>query len=425
MQTSLERIANKARKVKKYQFQNLYRELNEELLHRSWKKLNKKSAVGVDKVSYQDYDKCKEDNITELLSCLRAKRYKARLVKRKEIPKGNGKVRPLGIPVTEDKLLQYAVKEILEAVYEGDFLDSSYGYRQGRGAREAVDALKNELWVKRYRYVVEADIKGFFDNLNHEWIEKMLEQRIDDKAFMRLIKKWLKAGVLKLDGNVEHPTSGSPQGGVISPILSNIYMHYVLNLWFEKIVKKACKGNAYLCVYADDFVAAFENKEDAEWFYRELEGRMSKFGLELAKEKTNIIRFDKMDEASGMFEFLGFEFSIDRSKRTGRLWVKRATSRNKFKKSLTSFKEWCRENRCMSTSKIMKMVKAKLRGYYNYYGVIGNYEMLMKMYYFVTKVLYKWMNRRSQRKSYTWAGLIQLVRFYAVPRPRIVFTPSC
>jgi len=250
-------------------------------------------------------------------------------------------------------------------------------------------------------------------------------QRDFDKAFIRLIKKWLKAGVLKLDGNVEHPTTGSPQGGVISPVLSNIYMHYVLNLWFEKIVKKGCKGNAYLCVYADDFVAAFENKEDAERFYGALEERMSKFGLELSKDKTNIIRFDKKDEASGTFEFLGFEFSVDKSRRTGRLWVKRATSKKKFKKSLDSFTQWCRENRYMTTSKIMKLVKAKLRGYYNYYGVIGNYEMLMKMYYFSTKVLFKWMNRRSQRKSYTWAGFNQLMRFYAVPRPRIVMTPSC
>jgi group II intron reverse transcriptase/maturase len=232
MQTSLERIANKAGRVKKYRFQNLYRELNEDLLRQSWKKLNKKSAAGVDKVSYQEYDRRKEGNITALVERLKAKRYKARLVKRKEIPKGNGRVRPLGIPVTEDKLLQYAAKEILTAVYEGDFLRSSYGYRQGRGAREAADAVKRELDCGKYRYVVEADIKGYFDNLDHDWIEKMLRQRIEDAAFIRLIKKWLKAGVLKTNGELIYPSTGSPQGGVISPVLSNIYMHYVLNLWF-------------------------------------------------------------------------------------------------------------------------------------------------------------------------------------------------
>lgn len=193
-----------------------------------------------------------------------------------------------------------------------------------------------------------------------------------------------------------------------------------------KVVKKACKGKAYLCVYADDFIAAFENKEDAEWFYRELEGRMAKFGMELAKEKTNIIRFDKGNkEASGTFVFLGFEFSLDKGRKTGRLWVRRITSKKKYKKSLNSFTEWCKENRNMTTSTIMRLVRAKLRGYYNYYGVIGNFKMLAKMYYYVTRILHKWLNRRSQTKTYTWPAFIQLLKFYEIPKPRIVMTPSC
>src|SRR6266852_3574081 len=360
VQTSLLGIAKKAKSEKRYRFRNLYRELNEEMLRDSWQLLRKDAALGVDRVSAAEYEANLEENIRQLVERLKRKRYRARLVPRHYIPKGDGGRRPLGIPATEDKLLQLAVKRLLEAIYEQDFLPCSYGYRPRVGALHAADQLRGKLQFGGYHHVVEADIKSFFDNLSHEWLMRMLTERIDNQAILRLIKKWLKAGVLDTDGKVLRPEGGTPQGGIISPLLANVYLHYALDLWFERVFQRSCKGVAFLHRYADDFVCGFGREEDAQRFYSQLEERLWKFGLELATEKTRVIPFNRHRRGGEQF----------------------------------------------------KLLNAKLRGYYNYYGVRGNYESLDKFFYQVRRLHLKWLNRRSQRPSYNWTGYDELIRHF-------------
>ncbi len=423
MQTSLLGIAKKAGSDKRYRFRNLYRELNEELLRDSWRLLRKDAALGVDQVSAADYEANLEENIHQLVERLKRKSYRARLVRRQYIPKGDGRMRPLGIPATEDKLLQLAVKRLLEAIYEQDFLSCSYGYRPGVGALEAVDRLTVQLQFGGYHHVVEADIKGFFDNLSHEWLMRMLAERIDDQPTLGLIKKWLKAGVLDTDGKVLRPEGGTPQGGIISPILANVYLHYVLDLWFEKVFRRSCRGEAFLHRYADDFVCGFGRAEDAQLFYEKLEERLRKFGLELAVEKTRVIPFSRYRRGETSFDFLGFEFRWGTDRR-GQAHLKRRTSRKKFRNSVKRVAEWCKKNRHRRVKDQFKLLNAKLRGYYNYYGVNGNYASLKEFFDLVQRLHQKWLNRRSQRPSYTWDGYLALRQHFVLERPRIVGRPK-
>ena len=418
MQTSLLGIAKKAKSDKRYRFRNLYRELNEDLLRDSWRLLRKDAALGVDRVSAAEYEANLEENIRQLVERLKRKSYRARLVRRHYIPKGEGKMRPLGIPATEDKLLQLAVKRLLEAIYEQDFLPCSYGYRPRVGALEAVDQLTVKLQFGGYHQVVEADIKGFFDNLSHEWLMRMLAERIDDQAILRLIKKWLKAGVLDTDGKVLRPESGTPQGGIISPILANVYLHYALDLWFERVFQRNCRGGACLVRYADDFVCGLGREEEAQRFYVELEERLLKFGLELAADKTRVIPFSRYRRGETSFDFLGFEFRWG-TDRKGQARLKRRTSRKKFRSSVKRVAEWCKKNRHRRVGEQFQLLNAKLRGYYNYYGVHGNYVSLDQFFYQVRRLHLKWLNRRSQRQSYNWTGYEELLRHFALARPRI------
>ena len=425
VQTSLLGIAKKAKSERRYRFRNLYRELNEEMLHDSWRLLRKDAAYGVDRVSAAEYEANLEENIRQLVERLKRKRYRAKLVRRHYIPKGDGKMRALGIPATEDKLLQLAVKRLLEAIYEEDFLPCSYGYRPRRGALEAVDQLTVQLQFGCYSYVVEADIKGFFDNISHEWMMRMLAERIDDQAILRLIKKWLKAGVLDTDGQVIRPEDGTPQGGIISPLLANVYLHYGLDLWFAKVFRHSCGGEAFLVRYADDFVCGLEKEEDAQRFYKELEERLGKFGLEVAAAKTRVIPFSRFRRGESSFEFLSFEFRWG-TDRKGRARLKRRTSRKKFRNSVKRAAEWCKKNRHLRMKEQFKRLNQKLRGYYNYYGVNGNYDSLNEFYHQLKRLHLKWLNRRSQRPSYTWDGYLALTQHFTLARPRIVGRPqSC
>jgi len=424
VQTSLRGIAKKAERQKEHRFGNLYEMLNEEMLQDCWRFIRKDAASGVDRVSAQEYEQNLGENIRELVERLKRKRYRAKLVRRQYIPKGDGRMRPLGIPAIEDKLLQLGVKRILEAIYEQDFLRSSYGYRPKVGALDAVDKLTVKIQFGRYNFVVEADIKGFFDNVDHEWMVRMLEERIDDRALMRLIKKWLKAGVLDTDGKVIHPATGTPQGGIISPILANVYLHYALDLWFHKVVRKHCRGEACLIRYADDFVCAFQYQEDAERFYGVLGKRLGKFDLEVSAEKTRMIPFDRQRPSGKTgFDFLGFEFYWGKD-RGGRPHLKRRTSRKKLRASLKRFTEWCKESRNLRLGELFRRLNAKLRGYYNYYGVIGNYVSLMQFFQQAIQILFKWLNRRSQRRSYNRRTFDELLEHFAIERPRIVGRPK-
>jgi len=418
MHTSLQGIAEKAKREKKYRFRNLYGMVNEEYLIRVWRDIRKEAAYGVDRISAQEYQRNLVGNIRDLVGRLKRKSYRAKLVRRHYIPKENGKLRPLGIPAVEDKLLQLAVARILEAIYEQDFLRCSYGYRDTVGPQDAVDKLTVKLQFGRYGYVVEADIQGFFDNIDHDWMIRMLAERVDDKALLWLIRKWLKAGVLDTDGKVMHPVTGTPQGGIISPVLSNVYLHYALDLWFEKIVKKYCKGEACLIRYADDFVCGFEKEQEAECFYKVLGRRLGKFGLQLSMDKTRVIRFDRQ-ESKESFDFLGFEFRWGKD-RSGKAHLKRRTSRKKLRSSLKRFTSWCKEARKLKLRDLWVLLCAKLRGYYNYYGVASNSIGLSEFYSRAMRILHKWLNRRSQKASFTWETFKDLLRRNRIPQPRIV-----
>lgn len=422
--TSLQGIANKAKQEKSYRFRNLIGELTVSHLYNCWESINKKASVGVDKVSAEMYEEDLIGNIQELVKQNKEKRYKARLVLRKYIPKGSNKLRPLGITATADKLLQLGAAKILEAIYEQDFYSCSYGYRPNTDAHKAIKSLSEALIKKRYHTIVEADIKGYFNNIDHDLLIEMLAKRIDDKAFLNLIRKWLKAGVLD-NGIVTKPTSGTPQGGVISPILANIYLHHVLDDWFKETVQKHCHGDSYLCRYADDFVCAFKDRKDATRYYQVLKKRLHRFKLEVAEDKTNILRFSHRKPQSNVsFTFLGFEFHWGISRKNGNRQrysiLKRRTSPKKQRASQANFKEWLKKYSCLPKEILFARLNRKLRGYYQYYGIRGNYKSLKAFVYQITITLKKWLNRRSQRKSYNWVGFRELIKHFGIVKPIII-----
>jgi RNA-directed DNA polymerase len=420
MQTSLQGIAYKAAHEKTYRFRNLFGLLTVSNLVWCWAKLHKRAAPGIDRITARMYGRDLVEHVTQLVGRVKAGLYRARLILRRYIPKGERKWRPLGLPVTEDKLLQTAVAQILTAIYEAELLPCSFGYRAGIGAREAVKQLSLWLYYHPIQYVVEADITGYFDHIRHDQLMEMLTRRIDDKPFLRLIQKWLKAGIFETDGQVIHPVTGTPQGGIVSPILANIYLHYVLDEWFEDVVKRHCRGEAYLIRYADDFVCAFQYLEDAERFYRVLGRRLEKYGLQLAEEKTRLLRFSRHHrEDQAWFEFLGFEFQWRMSRR-GKVILSKQTSSKKLKKALMNFTAWRQAQRHRRLKDVFDEVKTKLRGYYNYYGIRGNSAGLMRFFHRAIRILWKWLNRRSQKRSYTWEGFHDLLEHFHVPQPRIV-----
>jgi group II intron reverse transcriptase/maturase len=372
----------------------------------------------VDRVTIREYGKSLEENVQDLVERIKRGRYRAKLIRRKYIPKANGKLRPLGIPATEDKLLQTAVSDILSAIFEQDFLPTSFGYRPGVGGVDAAKELSSRLYCESINYVVEADIKGYFNNIDHDWMLRMLEQRVDDKPFLRLINKWMKAGILEEDKSIVKPEVGTPQGGSISPILANVYLHYAFDLWFTKVVSKELIGRCYFVRYADDFVCLFQNKEDAEDFYKRLPGRLAKFGLQVAEEKTKIIHFNchVMDNS---FDFLGFEFRW-RISRKGNPYISPQTSLKKMRAALKDLRQWCKENRHLGTRKIFERINAKLRGHYNYFGVPGNYKRISRYFYRTLVFLKKWLSRRSQKGRCSWKKFDRLLEIFKIAKPRII-----
>ena len=418
--TSLWGIARKAKANKQHRFRDLYRLLNVEMLTLAWSRLNKQSAIADEDITVKDYAVNLQANLQELAQRLKAKRYRTKLIRRRYINKANGKQRPLGIPALEDKLVQKAVAMLLEAIYEQDFLPCSYGYRPGRGAKDAVSDLTFQLQFGVYGYVVEADIKGFFEHIEHDKLLEMLTRRIDDKAFVRLIGKWLKAGILEPDGKVMHPDTGTPQGGIVSPILANLYLHSVLDGWFGEIVKPHLKGRAILCRYADDWICAFQYRADANRFYQVLPKRLGKYGLEVEPSKTRIVRFSRFHPSrKRMISFLGFEYYWEKD-RSGTPRVMRRTARDRQRGCIRRITEWIKTKRHMPKRKFFAALKRKLVGHYNYYYVHGNAKSVWSTYGQVIALLYKWLNRRSQRKSYTWTKLNRLIKYVELPRPRIM-----
>lgn len=399
MQTSLPAIAQAARRDVNRRFRGLYSMLNRANFEVAFHALRKDAATGEDEVTWQEYATHLAENLIDLETRLKEKRYRAKLVKRVFIPKSNGKFRPIGIPALEDKIVQYVVREILQTLFEPNFQDCSYAYRPNRSARQAALKLQEEL-MRECTWVVESDISGFFDNVSHSWMLRMLERRINDQALIGLIRRWLRAGIMQPDGVVEYPECGTPQGSIVSPILANIYLHYVLDLWFKQEVKENMAGRAFLVRYADDFVAGFRYHADAARFYRLLPGRMKKFGLTLAKEKTRKFMFNRFrKEESEAFDFLGFEYRRTTSRR-GKDIIRLRTAPKKQRRIIQDLTAWIKKNQNKRLWWILGMVKAKLRGLYNYFGVIGNAGRLNEMYILYKNTLFRLLNRRSQRKSF-------------------------
>jgi len=419
-QTSLRGIANKAKVSAKHRFQDLYRCLNAPFLMSCWRDLNKNAASGVDGVTAEAYGENLEANIQALAKRVKEKRYRAKLVRRCYIPKENGKERPLGIPALEDKLLQLACAKLLGAIFEADFVDTSYGYRPKRSAKEAIEDLKFNLQFGKYGYIVEADIKGFFDHIDHEWLLRMLRQRIDDAAFLNLIRKWLKAGILDTDGKIIDPETGTPQGGSVSPAMANVYLHFALDLWFQNRVKAHCKGEAFILRYADDFICGFRYEEEAERFYRELPNRMRKFGLAVAPEKTGLIRFSRFHPGmERRLVFRGFETYWMKDEK-GAARVEQRTARKKLQSACKRIKEWIKENRHLKGGFFIKALNRRLRGHYNFYNVPGNLFSLWRFFKWAVKCSFKWLNRRGgKRKSFTWGAFNKAIERLGIAKPEM------
>jgi len=371
MPTSLQGIAQKAKRQKGYRFRNLYGMLNEDFRKQCWRAIRQDAASGVDHVSAQAYEQHLDAHIHDLVERLKQKRYRAKLVRRPDLPKGDGTQRPLGSPAVADKLLQLAGARLLAAIYEQDFRRCRSGYRPAGSALEAVDTLTIKLPFGRYAWGVEADITKCFDTIEQDWMVRLVAERIEDGALLRLLRKGLKAGVLDTDGQGLHPVTGPPQGGTVSPVLANVFLHYVLDGWFEKVVKRHCRGEACRIRYADEFVCAFEDQADAERFSSMLGQRLEKFGLELSGAKTRIIPFSRHRQGGKTrFEFLGYEFRGGKD-RQGQEHRKRRTARPKLRASLKRCTTWCKENRHLRLPVLFQRLNAKLRGYYNYSGVHG------------------------------------------------------
>lgn len=426
MQTKLARIAEIAKENPKEQFTSLYHLLNEELLTQCHRELDGNKATGVDQVTKAAYEENLELNIKDLVERLKRKSYRPQPVRRTYIPKDEKSKRPLGIPSYEDKIVQLGLNKILQAIYEQDFLNLSYGFRPGRSCHDALKALNRIIEYGKTSYIVDADIRSFFTNVNHGWLMKFLGARIKDPNIRRLIWRFLKAGVMER-GTWEPTETGTPQGSLISPILANLYLHYALDLWFEIVVKRVCRGDASMIRYADDYVCCFQYKDDAERFYQALIKRLAKFDLQIAEEKTKILEFGRFAEENrkrkGLgkpktFDFLGFTHYCSKSSK-GKFRVKRKTSGKKFKSKVKAFKEWLKAERHKDVKKLMKTIRAKLIGHYRYYGVTDNSRALSVYKFQIIKMLFKWLNRRSQRRSFTYDKFNLFLKRNPLPEPKI------
>lgn len=414
METGIEGIRLQSRAYPRVE--NLMRNVDRESLIAMHLKQPARKAKGVDGVSKAEYGENLEENIGNLLERMKRFSYRPLPVRRTYIPKANGKMRPLGIPSYEDRLVQGVMADILNAVYEERFLGCSYGFRAGRSAHDVVRVIQNACFRERVDYVLEADIKGFFDNVDHSWLIRFLEHDIADKNLIRYIKRFLIAGVMEgtelLDSD-----KGTPQGGLISPVLANVYLHYVLDLWFEKAVKPKLRGCSCYVRYADDFLILFENKDEAERVLEAIRVRMEKFSLELAEEKTKILPFGRLRGTRESFDFLGFTFSNGKT-RAGRYRVQVSTSKKKLKAKRQAVKEWLRERMHKPLSETMRLLNLKLQGHCNYYAVNGNLRAVQSFYWYTARCLLTALRHRSQRGRCTWEKLKRIWGYYISP-PRV------
>jgi len=426
--TDLTRLGDKARRCPKLVFTSLYHHISDiDNLRDCFDSLDGRKAVGVDGQTKADYAARLEANLRDLSARLARLGYRPQPKRRTYVDKpGSTTKRPLSISTVEDKIVEEAVKRVLEPLWEPLFRDCSYGYRPHRDAQQCADRLARTIQQRRITQVVEADIRGYFDHVNHEWLIRFLEQRVGDPRVLRLLRRMLKGGILE-DGLVHAPEAGTPQGSIVSPLLSNIYLHYVLDLWFDKRVQPACRGEAYLFRFADDFVVCFEHAADAAQFRRRLTDRLDGFSLELAEDKTRTLPFGRharrdahrQGEKPGQFDFLGFTFYCGKTRR-GAFKVKRRTSRKKAAQFLRRFTIWIRSQRHRyRTGELLARARTRLAGHLNYYAITDNSERCQMVHNATTRVLFKWLNRRSQRSSYTWTTFTAALRSAGWPVVRV------
>lgn len=425
VETRLKRITQLAKDEPKYKFTRLMYLLNEGYLEQCYRELKKDKACGIDGITVEEYGVNLTENLKDLVNRMKALHYYPQSVRRVYIPKGEGKLRGLGIPAVEDKIVQIGVKKILEAIYEVSFCDSSYGFRPNRDCHKAINELDKTLMTKSVNAVVEVDIEKFFDNVDHKWLMECLKQRINDPSILRLIVRFLKAGIIE-EGRYIMTDKGTPQGGNLSPILSNIYLHYILDLWFEKVARRQVNGYVRLIRYCDDFVVCFEDIESARKFKEMLKERFAKFGLKIAEEKSRVIEFgrkiwEKVNREGGKvetFNFLSFTHFCDKTRR-GKFKVGRKTARNKFIQRMKEMNNWLKSIRnLIKLKEWWKVLKAKLLGHYRYYGISGNMRMIREYYIETSKLAFKWINRRSQKKSCTYENYCKHWRD-TLPKPKI------
>ena len=425
METKLARISQLSSENPDMVFTSIGHMINKELLKECHEKMDGDKAVGIDGITKEEYGRNLDENLEGLVERLKKKSYKPQPARRVEIPKENGKTRPLSIYSYEDKLLQETLRRILEAVFEPKFYDEMMGFRPNRGCHKAIQKLNVMLEMRPTNYVLDADIKGFFDHIDHEWAVRFIESHIKDPNITRLVRRMLKSGTME-NYQYEETEKGSGQGSVCSPVIANIYMHYVLVWWFKECIQPKLKGYGGLIVYADDFVACFQYKEEAEEFYKHLKNRMEHFGMTLEENKSSLIEFGRYAEEKckregrkpGTFTFLGFTHYCSHG-RNGKFRVKRKTSRKKFTKKCKEVHQLIRDMRTIPIRAIIKKLNEILVGYYHYYGITDNYQSLSSFRYRIMRSLYKWLNRRSQKKSYNWEGFNDMLKAYPLATPRI------
>lgn len=426
MSTKIARINEIAINKPNEVFTSIYHLINYDLLKECFEELDGNKATGLDKVTKDMYLMNLDENLNNLVDKLKTKSYKPSPARKVNIPKANGKLRGLAIANFEDKIVQMAVKKIVEAIFEPKFTNNMFGFRPNRGCHDCLKYLNYCIEKKYTNYILDADIKGYFDNINHDLIIKGLETHIKDPNLIRLIKRFLKAGIIE---NREHITSdyGTPQGSILSPVLANIVMYYGIILFVEKL-KKTAKGYVEIINYADDMILCFQHKTDAEYIYNQLKLRLKQLGLEFAEDKTRLIEFGRFASENykrngkgklETFDFLGFTHYCSKSSDGKRFRVKRKTSKKKFKQKVQEFKIWIKENRNLPLQEIMATVKRKLTGHYNYYGITDNSMSIERYRHEVDLLLIKWLNRRSQKKSYRNKGFTTMMKYFDLPKPRI------
>ena len=430
MSQSLPRLARKAKEEPQTQFTALAHLLTEEVYWAAWRRLKKGASTGVDGVTATAYAATLGANLRALQARVKAKQYRPQPVRRLAIPKEGGQWRPIGIPVLEDKLVQGAVRLVLEAIYEQDFLPCSYGFRAQRAPHQALAALDQALRRRKVSYVLDIDIRRFFDTMDHAILLRFVRHRVKDRSILRLLRRWLCAGVLEA-GSVVPTETGTPQGGVISPLLANIYLHYVLDLWAERRMRRALRGEMVLVRYADDAVVGFQYRDDAERFQCALAVRLAQFGLTLNGAKTRLLEFGRFaaeraarrGRKPATFDFLGFTHICGRSRR-GAFQVRRKTSKPRLRRFVTATWRWCKANRHVPVPVQWAILCGKLRGHYQYYGVAGNRNALQGVYERAVRAWRQWLNGRSQRARMHWGHFTALLRRYPLPRPVLSAVPS-